>query len=54
MTPAVESAESTGGIRRIDAGCEALAGGGVFPRDVRAPRPESSPAHLGRLNDLAN
>jgi hypothetical protein len=41
-----------GGISRIDAGCEALAGGGVFPRDVRAPRPESSAAHLADWNDL--
>src|SRR2546422_3544647 len=40
-------------ISRIDAGCEALAEGGVVPRDVRAPRPESSAAHLADWNDLA-
>jgi hypothetical protein len=41
-----------GGITRIDAGYEALTGGGVFPRDVRAPQPEPSPAHLADWNDL--
>jgi hypothetical protein len=45
MTPAMESAVSTRAAK-------ALAGGGVFPRDVRAPQPESSAAHLADWNDL--
>jgi hypothetical protein len=44
--------DAGGRISRIDAGCEALAGGGVFPREVRAARPESSAAQLADWNDL--